>query len=197
MNYFYNMKTIIKEIIIILIVVVIFAIIGNIVNPKGISLFPDESKYKVDSTTKLDYTNIWNDPYDTTNNSVALLSGGEMTKEGYIKPQNINLVQAKTLFDINGLFIDGRKREEYEKEHIKGAINIPYDEFMKLSIEERKEMMKKYNKNGVIVCYCEGGGCDVSIDLGYELAKIGFNSVNIYIGGFDEWKSKGYPIEGN
>lgn len=190
------MKKVLKETIIILIIVVIFAFIGNVLNPKGISLFPDESRYKIDSTSNnIDYSKVWNDPYDTTNNRVAILSGGEMTKEGYIKPQNINLVQAKTLYDINGLFIDGRKREEYEKGHIKGAINIPYDEFMKLTVDQRKEMMRKYNKNGVIVCYCDGGGCDVSIDLGYEIAKIGFNSVNIYLGGYSEWKSKGYPIE--
>lgn len=190
------MKKVIKETIIILIIVIIFAFIGNVLNPKGISLFPDESRYKIDSTSNnIDYSKVWNDPYDTTDNRVAILSGGEMTKEGYIKPQNINLVQAKTLYDINGLFIDGRKREEYEKGHIKGAINIPYDEFMKLTVDQRKEMMRKYNKNGVIVCYCDGGGCDVSIDLGYEIAKIGFNSVNIYLGGYSEWKSKGYPIE--
>lgn len=190
------MKKVIKETVIILVIVIIFAFIGNVINPKGISLFPDESRYKIDSTSNnIDYSKVWNDPYDTTNNRVAILSGGEMTKEGYIKPQNINLAQAKTLYDINGLFIDGRKREEYEKGHIKGAINIPYDEFMKLTVDERKEMMKKYNKNGVIVCYCDGGGCDVSIDLGYEIAKIGFNSVNIYLGGYSEWKSKGYPVE--
>ncbi|MCX7832586.1 MAG: rhodanese-like domain-containing protein [Ignavibacteria bacterium] len=190
------MKKLVKESIVILVIVIIFAVIGNILNPKGISLFPDESRYKIDSTSSgIDYSKVWNDPYDTTSNKVAILSGGETTKEGYIKPQNINLVQAKTLYDINGLFIDGRKREEYEKGHIKGAINIPYEEFMKLTVDERKEMMRKYNKNGVIVCYCEGGGCDVSIDLGYEIAKIGFNSVNIYLGGYSEWKAKGYPIE--
>jgi len=191
------MKKLLKESVIILIIVIIFAFFGNLVNPKGIPLIPDDSRYKIDSVTNnnIDYSKVWNDPYDTTNNKVAILSGGEKTKEGYIKPQNINLTQAKTLFDINGLFIDGRNREEYEKGHIKGAINIPYEEFTKLTIEEKKEMMKKYNKNGVIVCYCDGGGCDVSIDLGYEFAKIGFNSVNIYLGGYAEWKSKGYPVE--
>ncbi len=190
------MKAILKESLIVIIIAIIFAFFGNILNPKGISLFPDETRYKIDSTNNnIDYSKVWNDPYDTVNNKVAVLSGGEMTKEGYIKPQNINLTQAKTLFDINGLFIDGRKKEEFEKGHIKGAINIPYEEFMKLTVDQRKEMMRKYNKNGVIVCYCDGGGCDVSVDLGYELAKIGFNSVNIYLGGYSEWKSKGYPVE--
>ncbi len=190
------MKAILKESLIVIIIAIIFAFFGNILNPKGISLFPDETRYKIDSTNNnIDYSKVWNDPYDTVSNRIAVLSGGEMTKEGYIKPQNINLTQAKTLFDINGLFIDGRKKEEFEKGHIKGAINIPYEEFMKLTVDQRKEMMRKYNKNGVIVCYCDGGGCDVSVDLGYELAKIGFNSVNIYLGGYSEWKSKGYPVE--
>jgi rhodanese-related sulfurtransferase len=55
--------------------------------------------------------------------------------------------------------------------------------------------MKKYNKDGVIVVYCRGDKCEVSIDLAYEIARLGFNSVNIYRGGIKEWKEKGFPTQ--
>jgi len=189
------MNKTIKELIIVFFITLVPALIINALNPNGVSLIADDSMFKVDSGKVINQNNIKNDPYDTTKNSETLLSGAERTKEGYIKPQNITLAQAKALFDINGLFIDGRKSIDFAAGHIAGSLNIPYEEFKAKTQEEKIEMMKKFNKNGIIVCYCDGGGCDVSIDLAYEFAKIGFNSVNIYLGGFAEWKNAGYPVE--
>lgn len=189
------MNKTLKEILIIFIITLLIGLIINALNPNGVSLIADISMFEVDSTKVMDVTNIKNDPYDTTGKKLNLFSETEKTKEGYIKPQNITLAQAKALFDINGLFIDGRKQVDFAAGHIKGAVNIPYEEFREKSQEEKIEMIRKYNKEGVIVCYCDGGGCDTSIDLAYELAKLGFNSVNIYLGGFAEWENAGYPVE--
>ncbi|MBN1633116.1 MAG: hypothetical protein JW917_03005 [Ignavibacteria bacterium] len=189
------MNKILKEILIIFFIALIIALIINAINPNGVSLIADASLFEVDSNKTLDVSNIMNDPYDTTTRKPNLFSTTEKTKEGYIKPQNITLSQAKSLFDINGLFIDGRKPVDFTAGRIKGAINISYEEFREKPQEEKIEMMRKFNKEGIIVCYCDGGGCDTSIDLAYELAKIGFNSVNIYLGGFLEWESAGYPVE--
>lgn len=189
------MNKTLKEIIIIFLTALIFALIINTLNPNGVSVIADKSMFEVDSNKTMDVSNIINDPYDTAGKKLNLFSTTEKTKEGYIKPQNIALAQAKALFDINGLFIDGRKQVDFAAGHIKGAINIPYEEFREKQQEEKIEMMRKFNKEGIIVCYCDGGGCDTSIDLAYELAKIGFNSVNIYLGGFAEWENAGYPVE--
>lgn len=189
------MKKTFKEILKILLITIIAALIINAINPNGVSIIADASLFEVDSTKTMDVSNIKNDPYDTTAKKLNLFSTTEKTKEGYIKPQNITLAQAKSLFDINGLFIDGRKPVDYAAGHIKGALNISYEEFRPKPQEEKIEMMKKFNKEGIIVCYCDGGDCDISIDLAYEFAKLGFNSVNIYLGGFAEWENAGYPVE--
>jgi len=184
-----------KEILIIFFVALLFALAINAINPNGVSLIADLSMFEVDSNKVMNVSDIKNDPYDTTGKKLNIFSTTEKTKEGFIKPQNIALAQAKALFNINGLFIDGRKQVDYAAGRIKGAINIPYEEFREKSQEEKIEMMKKFNKEGIIVCYCDGGNCDTSIDLAYDLAKIGFNSVNIYLGGFAEWENAGYPVE--
>jgi len=189
------MKKTFKEILIILFIAVIIALIANTINPNGVPIIADASLFEVDSNKTMDVSNIVNDPYDTNGKKLNLFSTTEKTKEGYIKPQNIALAHTKALYDIKGLFIDGRKPADFTAGHIKGAINIPYEEFRAKPQEEKIEMMRKFNKEGIIVCYCDGGDCDISIDLAYELAKLGFNSVNIYLGGFAEWENAGYPVE--
>jgi rhodanese-related sulfurtransferase len=189
------MNKTLKEILIIFFIALLIGLIINAVNPNGVSLIADLSMFEVDSSKVMDVSNIKNDPYDTTGKKLNIFSTTEKTKEGYIKPQNITLAQAKALYDINGLFIDGRKPADFAAGHIKNAINIPYEEFKAKTTEEKTQMMKKFNKEGIIVCYCDGGECDISIDLAYEFAKLGFNSVNIYLGGFAEWENAGYPVE--
>lgn len=188
------MGKIIKQILVILVLGAVVGFIVNAVNPKGVPLIMEKKDPKENkNTVKEDFIN---NPFDTSGNSKVLMENPNYNKkEGFVEPQKISLSMAKILFDKNALFIDGRKPEEITTGKIKGAINIPYEEFHKKSKEERAEMLKGYNKNGIIVCYCGGGDCEVSIDLAYDIAKLGFNSVNIYEFGFNEWEKAGYPIE--
>ncbi len=56
-------------------------------------------------------------------------------------------------------------------------------------------MMKDIRKDQAVVSYCGSDSCEISIDNAYEMAKIGFDDVKIYLGGYKEWKKFGYPIE--
>ncbi len=189
-----NKRSILKEIGIVILISILLGLFVNLVNPSGIPLFMDESRYS-EKTSDKRMEEFLNNPTDTTSKSLPMHTkrNPERTKEGFIKPQNIKLDFAKILFDRNALFIDGRTAEEFNLGHIKNAINLPYTKFANKPKEEKIDIMKKYNKNGIIVCYCDGGSCDISIDLAYEIAKLGFNSVNIYLGGFKEWENAGYP----
>ncbi len=191
------MNKFIKEIITIFLVSAGIGLLFNTINPEGVSLIADASRFKVDSSKikSGDLLNFRNDPYDTSGKSMPLGNPQKDPKLGFVKPENIGIAQAKQFYDINALFIDGRTREEYFAGHIKGAINYPYEEFKMLSYEQKVIITKKFNKNGIIVVYCGGGTCEVSIDLAYELAKLGFNSVNIFLGGWKDWVEAGYPIE--
>jgi len=191
-----NKTGLIKQVLIILVFSCIVALIVNAVNPKGISVFDNGSRYSKDIQEKT-ITDIPNNPYDTSGNNQqkTLDKPPNISDEGFVKPQNVNLELAKLLFDKNALFIDSRTKPEYDSGHVKGALNISYNDFAPKSKEEKMEIMKKYNKEGTIICYCTGGDCEVSIDLAYEIAKLGFNYVNIYRGGYKEWEEKGYPVE--
>ena len=186
-----------KQILIILIVSIVLGLTANAINPKGVQLILEKNIYALDTAKqKKTLDGYINNPYDTNSNKVhnnAL--SGKMNKEGYIDPESITGELAKNLFDLNALFIDARSKAEYDSVHVKGAINIPYEEFIIKPLAEKRSIMKKYNRDGLIVVYCKGDKCEVSIDLAYDFARLGFTSVSIYRGGIKEWKEKGHPVE--
>ncbi len=185
-----------KQILAVLIFSAVIALIVNAVNPNGVSLIMEKNIYKQDTTSKSNIGDFINDPYDTTSKPSQFF-GGKKNKQGFIEPENISSVLTKQLYDRKALFIDARTKAEYDTLHIKGAINISYMDFYPKSAGERAEIMKKFGKSGIIVVYCNGGTCEVSIDLAYEIAKLGFNNVSIYKGGLTEWKTLAHPVESN
>ncbi len=79
-------------------------------------------------------------------------------------------------------------REQYEKEHIKGAINIPLKEI-------GAEARKRFSKEDAIVVYCSNYECTASPSAGKKLEDLGFTNVYHYGGGKKEWKEEGLPME--
>jgi rhodanese-related sulfurtransferase len=191
------MAKIYKQILIIIVVSIVLGLTANAINPYGVKIILDKNIYALDTAKQKKTMNDFvNDPYDTTSNkNYNNVLKGQMNREGFIEPENITVELAKNVFDRNALFIDARTKEEFDSLHVKGAINLPYEEFRNKPYYQKIETMKKYNKDGLIVVYCNGDKCEVSIDLAYEIAKLGFTSVNIYRGGIKEWSSKGFPTE--
>lgn len=170
---------------------ILLGLLVNWINPVGIPLVMDESIYSTEESDKL-LQEFLNNPTDTAKKEVTnLVQNPNLSSEGFVKPQNIKLDFAKVLHERNALFIDGRTEDEYKSGHIPGAINISYVDFTVLPDAEKIEIMSKYNKDGIIVVYCGGGDCEMSIDLAYDIAKLGFTSVNIFLGGWLEWTEAG------
>jgi rhodanese-related sulfurtransferase len=109
-------------------------------------------------------------------------------KEEFIKPVDIKIDFAKALFDKKYSFIDSRDPPDFTAGHIQGALNIPFHD-----IEKYKSVLEGLAKDKVYVVYCSSA-CDVSIDLAYYMAKMGFRKTYIFHGGWDEWKAAGYPV---
>ncbi|MGB9695991.1 MAG: rhodanese-like domain-containing protein [Ignavibacteria bacterium] len=189
-----------REILIIVVVATLVGLLWNWINPKGLPLINTTERYSKKDTVESQYQLLigkeYYDPNYELMNNVEPLDNPRYNKKGkFVEPQKINLSTAKKLFDIGALFIDARLQEEYNNEHIQNAINLPYAEFHKKSKEEQLQLMQKYTRNRylIIVVYCSGGECEVSIDLAYDIARLGYHTTNIYTGGFEEWKKAGYP----
>lgn len=90
----------------------------------------------------------------------------------------------------NYRLVDVRSRQDYEKEHIKGAISLPLDEL------DRKAS-SSLRLDDRIITYCDSFICSSSTSGAKMLARKGFTDVRDYKGGLREWKQAGYPTEGN
>jgi len=85
--------------------------------------------------------------------------------------------------------IDARSPENYAKEHIPGAINLPHRTMS-------KESTGKLDAAALYVVYCDGIGCNASTKGALNLTQLGFR-VKELIGGLDWWKRDGHPTEGS
>lgn len=108
-------------------------------------------------------------------------------QEDFVKPIDIRIDFAKALYDRKYTFIDARDEADYEAGTISGAKSYPFHKF-----DQIKDMVNKLPKNEVYVCFCSSA-CDVSIDMAYAMAHMGFTKMYIFHGGWDEWKKAGYP----
>ena len=125
-----------------------------------------------------------------------------LTKQGYFAekktnqgaPGNLELIsfdRAKSLFAADSaLFIDARHQFEYKMGHIRGSMNIALSDF----INDRKRL-DGVAKNRLLVVYCDGVQCNSSLELTVKLMELGYTNVQIFFGGWQEWKNAGMPID--
>ena len=107
-------------------------------------------------------------------------------------PAEVHLTQAKTLYDRGGLLVlDARETGEYALGHIKGALAAPADDMMG-DVDWLDRMAKDPRP---IMVYCDGGDCELSMNLGFELSLSGHRRVLVFMDGYPAWKDAGYPVE--
>lgn len=103
--------------------------------------------------------------------------------------QKINKEELKDMMENNNIVvIEVLEPEEFKKEHIKGAINIPLD---KIVIESKD----RFDFDQEIAVYCSDYDCEASPTAAKKLKDSGFSHVYDYAGGKKEWKEAGYPMQ--
>lgn len=103
----------------------------------------------------------------------------------------IDLAEASRLFENGATFLDARPRQGYLEGHIPGARSVPADEF-----RSAPELIAELREPGATaVIYCQGMECDEAHLLASRLREAGIESVCVFAGGFQEWKSHGSPLE--
>lgn len=172
----------------------IFALLFNTFYSDGIEL-----KFKPPKTTYI------MDKPKTDTNSGAPYAGWKTTP---VKPPRgkptpvkspfggitrLSLMGTKARFDKKScVLLDARNAEEYKEGHIPGSLNfsaLEMDKFAPLVMPQLTD------KNQDIVVYCNGGDCTLSLELAQTLLQQGFTQVEVFEGGWPEWKKAAYPIQ--
>ena len=77
-----------------------------------------------------------------------------------------------------GVIIDLRTPEQFRESHIKGAVNVPYEEAQRL---------EHYPKNQPLILYCDRGGASLSVAK--DLAQKGYRTCSL-IGGMQAYEGR-------
>lgn len=130
----------------------------------------------------------------------ALHPGGvELGRDYFQKPQHeFQTLSAEEFADYSQyllepegdvVFVDARRRSQYERGHVPGAYCVPRNDPKAL-----EELIEKARAAAIIVIYCQGGNCEDSIftaeDLVYRNGILP-ELVYIYEGGWEEWVAAG------
>jgi len=130
----------------------------------------------------------------------ALHPGGvELGRDYFQKPQHeFQTVSAEEFADYSQylyepegdlVFVDARRRGQYERGHVPGAYCVPRNDPQALEV-----LLEKARDAAVIVIYCQGGNCEDSIFTAEDLVyRNGILPEVVYIfeGGWEEWVAAG------
>ena len=94
------------------------------------------------------------------------------------------------------LFVDTRDQSEFECGTIPGSILIPFDYLPEENLEEYFESaLEQVAKDKLIIVFCSGEECDLSLHMGRNLQAFGYTQVSIFFGGAREWEKMGLEME--
>jgi rhodanese-related sulfurtransferase len=57
------------------------------------------------------------------------------------------------------------------------------------------ELIDRLNDAPMIITYCDGEHCDLSVELALYLKKMAFENVRVLVNGWTVWKQAGLPTE--
>ncbi len=104
----------------------------------------------------------------------------------------ITTEEAKKLWDSGAVFIDSRKKEDWEDGHIAKAVHLDRGDRENYTRDKVSNMFKK---DQALVTYCYGKVCTRSSQMAADLVGVGYTNVYFYREGFPGWSFAGYPIE--
>jgi rhodanese-related sulfurtransferase len=104
----------------------------------------------------------------------------------------VSLEDALIHFEKNdALFADARPMRAYSEGHIKGAVNLDPNEFDSWS----GDFFSRVSPDQMIITYCEGAQCQLSMELAEKLIWMGYEKVYYLKNGLGLWKENQLPVE--
>jgi rhodanese-related sulfurtransferase len=98
--------------------------------------------------------------------------------------------EARDLYLKGALFVDARYSDDFILGHVKGAINVPLQQF-----DELRPVLENIPREKPIVAYCDGTGCSSSVELAAKLRAAGYANVCVFYGGWRDWVVHQQPKE--
>ena len=89
------------------------------------------------------------------------------------------------------LFLDARPESQYAEGHLKGAVNLPWQDLDRYFME----VIDRLDGAGAIITYCDGETCDLGHELALFLIETGFENVYVLVNGWSLWVEAGLPTE--
>ncbi|MSP11941.1 MAG: rhodanese-like domain-containing protein [Chloroflexi bacterium] len=99
---------------------------------------------------------------------------------------NIDLVKKEYDRGADFVLLDARPKPNYNLDHIKNAVNLPFNEMA----DRYKELPK--DKWVVAYCACPRSEADYAADI---LGQKGYTKVKVLYEGYVEWQTRGYPVD--
>lgn len=94
------------------------------------------------------------------------------------------------------LFVDSREPEEFDCGTIPGSINVPFDYLPEGDLAPYFDSaFGGAPLDRLIITYCSGEECDLSLHLARNLQILGYTNVFIFYGGAREWENFGLGLE--
>ncbi len=89
------------------------------------------------------------------------------------------------------IFVDARPESLYLEGHIRGALNIPWQDVDRYFVE----VINRIDREKYIITYCDGENCELSNELALFLIQMGFENVHVLVNGWTEWQQAGLPTD--
>ena len=95
----------------------------------------------------------------------------------------------------NVLWIDARSANDYEAEHVPGAILLNLEGWDELF----PQFLDQWDPEKKVVVYCSSAGCELSHEVAERLKSADISQVFVLKGGWEAWKKQkviGRPAKG-
>ncbi len=121
--------------------------------------------------------------------AVSAIATENIAPEEVIGAVTVDTATAKRLYDQGYIFIDVRKLEYFNYEHIRGAKHLDVNS----ELFTPGDLNVFAEKDQAVVFYCNGIHCLSSAKASKKAAEWGWRRIYYYREGIPKWKEAGYP----
>jgi rhodanese-related sulfurtransferase len=113
-----------------------------------------------------------------------------IAKSRFVSPaRKLDLAQFQKRVDERAIVVDARFVSDFREDHVPGAISIPPD----TSHVDRQKLLNRVDRHAAIAVYCAGPSCPYASILANRLMRDGFDHVEVFPGGWEQWNTEAAP----